>query len=369
MTYTPTNLAIAVALLAGAHSGAALAQPYDYNPSIYIAPSINLTRPDGDFGTDKRITGGGLRFGKPVTPSWDLQLGLNLARANDGANRFEQSTLGVDGLYMFSRSRFRPFLLVGVGAEYDKFRTPTRTASSTSPFVGAGAGFQLAFNDQWGMQADLRRNHTYLRGNDFNSKRANNDVATIAITYAFEKTAAPVVRAAPAPVVAPPPPVAVAPPPPPAPAPAVVVAPPPPPASAPPPPAPPPPPRIERYTLSATELFAFDSSQLRMPQKKLDEIAEALGRNNDVSNVVITGYTDRLGTDKYNQALSERRANAVKTYLTDKGISGGRLSAAGKGESNPVVTCTDKQMAALIQCLEPNRRVEVENIVIERRVP
>lgn len=105
-----------------------------------------------------------------------------------------------------------------------------------------------------------------------------------------------------------------------------------------------------------------------MPQKKLDEIADALGRNNDVGNVVITGYTDRLGTDKYNQSLSERRANAVKSYLTNKGISAGRLSAVGKGESNPVVTCTDKNMAALIQCLEPNRRVEVENIVIERRV-
>ncbi len=368
MNYNPTHLAMAAAVLVAAQSGAALAQNYDYNPSAYIAPSINLTRPDGDFGTDKRITGGGLRFGKPVTPSWDIQLGLNLARANDGANRFDQTTLGLDGLYMFSRSRFRPFLLVGVGAEYDKFSSPARTVSATSPFIGAGAGFQLAFNDQWGMQADLRRNHTYLRGNDFNFKRANNDVATIAITYAFEKTAAPIVRAAPAPVYVAPPPVAAAPPPPPAPAPAVVAAPPPPPP--PPAPAPPPPaPRVERYTLSATELFAFDSSQLRMPQKKLDEIAEALGRNSDVSNVVITGYTDRLGTDKYNQALSERRANAVKSYLTNKGISSGRMSAVGKGESNPVVTCTDKKLATLIQCLEPNRRVEVENITIERRVP
>jgi OmpA-OmpF porin, OOP family len=362
MNYTPTTLAIAAAIAACAQSGAAIAQKYDYNPSTYIAPSINLTRPDGDFGTDKRITGFGLRFGKPVTPSWDMQVGFNLARANDGPNRFEQATLGLDGLYMFSRSRFRPFLLVGVGGEYDKFTSPTGSAKSTSPFIGAGAGFQFSFNDQWGMQADIRRNRAYLRGNDFNFKHANNDVATIALTYAFEKSAAPIVRSAPAPVYVAPPPVAAAPPPP------VVAAPPPPPAPAPPPP-PPPAPRIERYTLSATELFAFDSSQLRMPQTKLDEIADALGRNNDVSNVVITGYTDRLGSDKYNQSLSERRANAVKSYLTSKGISGGRLTAVGKGESNPVVTCTDKNMAALIQCLEPNRRVEVEKIVIERRVP
>jgi OmpA-OmpF porin, OOP family len=360
MNYTKSIAATAI--FGCCATGAALAQTsgYDssspgYNPSAYIAPSLNLSRPDSDFGTDKRITGFGLRFGKPISPSWDLQLGLNLARANDGANRYEQATLGVDGLYMFSRSRFRPFVLVGVGAEHDKFRTPTATSSSNSPFVGAGFGFQFAFNDQWGMQADLRRNHAYLRGNDFPFKRANTDIATVALTYAFDKvpTPAPVVRSAPAPVYVAPPPVAAAPPPPPAPA---------------PPPPPPPAPKYERYTLSATELFAFDSSELRMPQKKLDEIADALGRNNDVTNVVITGYTDRLGTDKYNQSLSERRANAVKAYLTNKGIAGSRMSAVGKGESNPVVTCTDKKMAALIQCLEPNRRVEVEQIVIERRV-
>lgn len=357
MKYTPLNLAMTTALLIYSQYGTAIAQTYEYNPSAYIAPSINVTRPDGDFGTDKRITGFGLRFGKPITPSWDLQLGVNLARANDGANRFEQSTLGLDGLYMFSRSRLRPFLLVGIGGENDKFISPTATSKSTSPFVGAGVGFQFAFNDQWGMQADIRRNHVYLRGNDFNFKRANNDVATIALTYAFEKSPAPAPRSAPAPeYVAPPAPVAQAP----------VVQPPPAPA---PPPVPVPAPKFERYTLSASELFAFDSAVLRTPHPKLDEIADVLGKNVDVSNVVITGYTDRLGSDKYNQKLSQQRADVVKGYLVNRGIASSRLSATGKGESNPVVTCTDKKMTALIQCLEPNRRVEVEQIVIERRVP
>ena len=106
-----------------------------------------------------------------------------------------------------------------------------------------------------------------------------------------------------------------------------------------------------------------------MPQPKLDEIATALGGHNEVNRVVIIGYADRIGSDQYNQKLSERRAMAVKNYLVSKGISGSRLDAQGRGEANPVVVCNDKNRPALIKCLEPNRRVEVEQIIIERRLP
>jgi OOP family OmpA-OmpF porin len=133
-------------------------------------------------------------------------------------------------------------------------------------------------------------------------------------------------------------------------------------------PAPAPVARFERVTFSANELCGFDSATLRMPQNKLNAIADALSRDTQVNNVVISGYTDRLGSDKYNQALSQRRADAVKDYLTGKGVASNRLSAQGKGESNPVVQCSQTKRAALIQCLEPNRRVEVEQITIERRV-
>lgn len=126
--------------------------------------------------------------------------------------------------------------------------------------------------------------------------------------------------------------------------------------------------KFEKYTLSATELFAFDSAELRMPQPRLDEIARVLASNRDIYDVVITGYTDRIGPDAYNQKLSERRAMAVKTYLASKGVESNRLKAQGKGEADPVVVCNDKNLSALITCLEPNRRVEVEDITIERRV-
>ena len=105
-----------------------------------------------------------------------------------------------------------------------------------------------------------------------------------------------------------------------------------------------------------------------MPQPKLDEIAKALEGSNEINDIVITGYSDRLGSNGYNQKLSERRANTVKNYLSAKGVNAKRLKAEGKGEANPVVQCSDKKRPALIKCLEPNRRVEVEQITIERRV-
>ena len=120
--------------------------------------------------------------------------------------------------------------------------------------------------------------------------------------------------------------------------------------------------------MSATKMFDFDSARLTADTPKLDEIAAALNANPSIDNVVITGYTDRLGSDKYNQKLSERRAAAVKDYLVSKGIPSAKITTIGKGEANPVVTCNNKKRADLIACLEPNRRVEVEQITIERRV-
>lgn len=205
-----------------------------------------------------------------------------------------------------------------------------------------GLGVQYAITEALAVRGEAER----YRVNDAIGNKGHIDLVSVGLIYRFGAKAQPPAPQAVAPALAP--------------APALVAA------TPPPPPAPAP--RFEKYTLSATELFAFNSAELKPQQPKLDEIATALKGNSAVSNVVITGYADRIGSQKANQTLSERRAVAVKTYLTSKGVEANRLKAEGKGEANPVVECNDKKRSALIACLAPNRRVEVEQITIERRV-
>ena len=328
-------------------SGAALSQ--EMNPSWYIQPNVSVMSPDDRFGVDKHGYGVGLRFGKPVSDMWDIQFGASYNRAKDGGNRYEQSLLGADALLMLSRKNVRPFLLVGVGAQHDSSSTTFVNGGGTVPYLTAGVGLQVGLSDQWSMQADLRTVRGRLR--DFGAfDRSNNKVLTIGLNYAFDKPAPP-----PAPPRPAPPPVVETPPPAPAPV-------------APPPPPPPPPARFEKITLSATELFEFDSARLAGNQPKLDEIASALNADTSINNITIVGHADRIGSKPYNQKLSEQRAMSVKNYLVGKGVAESRLSAIGKGETVPVVTCNNKKRSDLIKCLEPNRRVEIEQITIERRV-
>ncbi len=131
-----------------------------------------------------------------------------------------------------------------------------------------------------------------------------------------------------------------------------------------PPPQPSLPPRAlpPKVTLPSNALFEFDRSDVAgmLPQGRtqLDELARDLGADFDVTAIHADGYTDRIGGDRYNMALSQRRADTVVLYLRNQGATV-PMSAAGHGKANPVVQCGERERHALIDCLAPNRRVEV----------
>ena len=98
--------------------------------------------------------------------------------------------------------------------------------------------------------------------------------------------------------------------------------------------------------------FGFDSSNLAETAKSnLDKLATVLANNPD-TNISIYGYTDSKGADAYNLSLSDRRAAAVRSYLSSKGVAASRMVTKGMGEADPVATNdTDAGRAQ-------NRRVE-----------
>ena len=147
--------------------------------------------------------------------------------------------------------------------------------------------------------------------------------------------------------------------PPPAPAPAaapVAPAPAAPPAAAPAPaPAPAPvAPVSEKVTFAADAFFDFDKSVLKPEGKaKLDDLVGKMGAIN-LEVIIAVGHTDGVGSDAYNQKLSVRRSEAVKAYLTSKGVEKNRVYTEGKGEKQPVADNKTTEGRA------KNRRVEIE---------
>ncbi|MBC7788205.1 MAG: OmpA family protein [Methylophilaceae bacterium] len=350
------SLAVAASLSLAAFS--AVAEDM-YRGAWYLVPGVSYMNTDNDLDANN---GGGvfLKLGKELSESWDIQGGIGYNRAGEdtgiagAGGRYKQTTLGVDALYMFSRSNFRPFLLAGLGAarnNVDYSGIPTlENRSRNSWMANVGLGAQYLFSDSFGLQADLRhqwsKSSAKAPGTSFDADGTiGNTLLSLGGIFRFGAPT-PVAMAAPepAPVAAPEPaPVAVAAP---APAPAPVEM------------APICKPTMETVDISAEKLFGFDKSKLKdLGKGILAGVIEKMKSNPDIEVVMVTGYTDRLGSDKYNQKLSERRANQVKEYLVAGGVDASRLHAVGKGEADPVQACTGVKGKKLIECLAPNRRV------------
>ncbi|BEV72011.1 MULTISPECIES: OmpA family protein [unclassified Paludibacterium] len=126
----------------------------------------------------------------------------------------------------------------------------------------------------------------------------------------------------------------------------------------------------EKVTLSAKVLFAFDKAVLRPEAKDvLDPLVNRLKGDANLKGVAVNGYTDFLGSEKYNLTLSQKRADAVKDYFVAGGVPTDKVVAVGQGPANASMTeeCSTKfkykkghrASAALKECLEADRRVEL----------
>lgn len=114
----------------------------------------------------------------------------------------------------------------------------------------------------------------------------------------------------------------------------------------------------KEYVLSGDFLFDFDKSNLTAKGKStLNRVAKEI-KATGATNVVVTGYTDRLGDAAYNQKLSQKRANTAKAYLQAQGVKA-NIKAVGKGKANQVKACKGQTGQALKDCLKPNRRVVI----------
>lgn len=196
-------------------------------------------------------------------------------------------------------------------------------------FVGA-LGAEYAIDRDWAARIEYQ--YTTPLGDaslDRSGIELDNGLLSVGMLYRFGQAGAPAV--VPAPVVAEP-------------APAAVVEP-------------------KTFSLSSDVLFEFNKATLKpAAHQALDALFSQIVAANPKDGVAtVVGYTDRIGSDNYNLALSEKRAQSVASYLVSKGLYADKVRVEGRGKANPVTgnSCASRSKQELITCLAPDRRVEI----------
>jgi OOP family OmpA-OmpF porin len=112
-------------------------------------------------------------------------------------------------------------------------------------------------------------------------------------------------------------------------------------------------------------MFTFGDHRLAPEsEEQLDKLIDRISTMEEIERIRVIGHTDRIGSEQANQRLSMQRAEAVRDYLINRGsIDPNSVIAEGRGESEPLprAMCDGiRSRRALIQCLAPNRRVEID---------
>ena len=334
---------MALACLAGT---AMATDAYDDTGAWYLAPLAQY-----DFLDKSRIANNHAGFQVGLGYDFAPHMAAELAVSNGSFNIPSLGThehltaVAIDGLYKFLpvTALVRPFVLVGTGAMTDS--VGPHAPNNDGWMAEAGGGALMALGSQAGstrfqLRAEVKYRREFIQSVEFIPNNPGDIIAGIGFQWMFGAQTPP------------PPPVARELPPPPA-------------AEPPPPPPPPPEPchapagfqvdancKIIEQTLVVRAVdFEFNSLRLTQPARDtLDEVGAALQKQPDMQ-VEVQGYTDSIGTDAYNLSLSQKRADAVKTYLVSKGLNSSSLTAKGYGKADPIASNSTKEGRA------ENRRV------------
>jgi len=330
MKMAPSMIAIAMAAL-----GATAAHAAD---DIYFGAGVGAAH----FNGLNKINGGGYEgtedaaaanafMGYNFTENFGTELGYQYTgRGNTDGNRYESQGATLSGIARLPVGN--DFSLFAEGGAYWG-HTDGLGVSDTKVSPLAGAGVTYKVNDALDLQARYRYmwDVADLHADNGDRYKSNQSVATLEAVYHPFRTS--YVAPAPAPVVEEAP----------APAPQIVE---------------------KNFALNSDVLFAFGKDSLKPEgvaalNALYQQIVEFQPKD---GNAVVVGYTDRIGSDAYNQKLSEARARTVANFLVSKGMAASKVAIEGRGEANPVTGTKCNGVTAkaqLISCLAPDRRVEV----------
>ena len=291
------------------------------NEGLYLGGSVTGYYLDSErfVGGGEESYVGGVNLGYRLANNWALEAGYG---TEIGGNAID--TIRLDALYFFDENTkgWQPYIVAGV-AHYELNDSDYHFSEVNQEYteqLSLGLGLSKMLDRQWEFRSDVRALHKVSDSQDGVDDLAVN----LALNYYFNPPKQ-VVAVEPTPE-------------------PVVIAPPPPASEA--------EPEVRTITVRLNVEFEFDKAAVRaIYGDELEAIANAMKAHDDI-DLVLEGHTDSLGTDEYNQGLSERRVTAVEAKLADMyGIDPERISTVGYGEARPIADNDTKEGRAR------NRRV------------